>query len=49
MIVRDDFLQFTRVLFLRTKDETDMHVSKYLAEIAPRKIEVVKSDGGGEF
>ena len=49
MIVRYDYSQFTRVFFLRTKDETATYFSKYLAEIAPRKVEVVRSDGGGEF
>ena len=39
MIVRDDFSRFTRVFFFRTKDETAMYFSKYLAEIAPRKVE----------
>ena len=47
MIVRNRFSRFTRVFFLRTKDETATHFSKYLAEIAPRKVEVVRSDGGG--
>ena len=49
MIVRDCFSRFTRVFFLHTKDETATYFSKYLAEIAPRKVEVVRSDGGGEF
>ena len=49
MIVRDDYSRFTRVFFLRTKDETATYFSKYLAEIAPRKVEVARSDGGGEF
>ena len=49
MTVRDDFSQFTRLFFLRTKDETATYFSKYLAEIAPHKVEVVRSDGGGEF
>ena len=49
MIVRDDFSRFTRVFFLHTKDKTATYLSKYLAEIAPRKVEVVRSDGGGEF
>ena len=48
MVVRDDYSRFTRVFFLRTKDETAAYFSKYLAEIAPRKVEV-RSDGGGEF
>ena len=49
MIVRYNFSRFTRVFFLRAKDETATYFSKYLAEIAPRKVEVVRSDGGGEF
>ena len=49
MIVRDDVLRFTRVFFLRTKDETAMYFSTYLVEIAPCKVDVVRSDGGGEF
>ena len=48
MIVRDDFWRFTRVFFLRTNDETATYFSN-LADIAPRKVEVVRSDGGGEF
>ena len=43
------FRRFTRVFSLRTKDETATYFSKYLAEIAPRKVEVVRNDGGGEF
>ena len=49
VVVRDDFSRFTRVFFLRTKDETVTYFSKYLAEIAPSKSKVVRSDGGGEF
>ena len=49
MIVRDDVSRFTRVFFLRTKDEIAMHFSKYLAAIAHCKVDVVRSDGGGEF
>ena len=49
MIVRDDFSRFTRVFFLRTKDETATYFSKYLAEIAPRKVEVMRSDGAASF
>ena len=49
MIVRYDVSRFTRVFFLRTKDETAMYFSKHLAEIAPCKVDVVRSDGGGEF
>ena len=46
MIVRDDFARFTRVFFLRTKDETVTHFLKYLAD---RKVEVVRSDGAASF
>ena len=49
MTVRYYFSRFTRVFFLRTKDETAMYFSKYLAEMAPRKVQVVRSDGGGDF
>ena len=49
MIVRYGFSRFTRVFFLRTKDETATYFSKYLAEIAPRKVEVVRSDGAASF
>ena len=49
VVVRDDFSRFTRVFLLRTKDETVMYVSNYLAEIAPSKVNVVRSDGSGEF
>ena len=49
MIVREVFSRFKRVFFLRTKDETATYFSKYLAEIAPRKVEVVKRDGGSEY
>ena len=45
MIVRDDFSRFTRVFFIRTKDEKATCFSKCLAEIVPRKVEVVRSDG----
>ena len=47
--MRDDYSRFTWVFSLRTKDETATYFLKYLAEIAPRKVEVVRSDGGGEF
>ena len=48
-IARHDFSRFARVCFLRTKDDTATYVSKHLAEIAPRKVEGVRSDGGGEI
>ena len=37
------------MFFLRNKDEAAEYFSTYLAEIAPRKAEVVRSDVGGEF
>ena len=49
MIVRDDFSRYTRVFFLRGKYETADYFSQYLTEIAPRKVEIVRSDCGGEF
>ena len=49
LIVRDDFSWYTQVFFLRSKDEGAEYFSKYLAEIAPRKAEVARSDVGGEF
>ena len=49
MIVRDYISRFTRVFFLRTKDETATYFIKYPEEIAPRKVDVVRSDRGGEF
>ena len=49
VIVRDDFSRFTRVFFLRTKGETATYFSKYLAEIARSKVEVVRSDGAASF
>ena len=49
MIVKDDYSRFTKLYFLRTKDEAERFFAKYLAEISPRKVEVVRSDDGGEF
>ena len=49
LMVRDKFSRFTRVCFLHSKDEAAEYFSKYLAEFAPRKAEVVRSDVGGEF
>ena len=49
MIVRDDYSRYARVYFLRSKDEAVRYFRKFIAEIHPRKIEKVRSDGGGEF
>ena len=49
MIVIYDFSRFTGVFFLLTKYITVMYFSKYLAEITPRKVKVVRSNGGGGF
>ena len=43
IIVRDKFSRFTKVFLLCTKDEIATYFSKYLAEIAPPKVEVVRS------
>ena len=43
------FRRITRVFSLRTKDETATYFSKYLSEIATRKVEVVRNVGGGEL
>ena len=47
MTVRDDYSRFTKVYFLRSKDDTTKYFMKYLGEIAPRKEEMARSDGGG--
>ena len=49
MIVRDDYSRYARVYFLQSKDEAVRYFRKFIAEIHPRKIEKVRSDGGGEF
>ena len=49
MIVKDYISRFTRVCFLRTKDETATYSIKYPEEIASRKVDVVRSDRSGEF
>ena len=50
IIVRDAYLRLTKkVYFLRSKDYTAECFIKYLADIAPREVEMVKSDGEGEF
>ena len=49
MIVKDDYSRFTKLYFLRTKDEAERFFARYIAEISPRKVEVVRSDDGGEF
>ena len=49
MIVKDDFSRYTRVVFLQNIDEAAEYCSKCLAEIAPHKAEVVRSDVGGDF
>ena len=47
MIVGNDYLRFTWVYFLRGKDDFAGFFMKYLVHIAPRKVETVRSDGGG--
>ncbi|CAN0031190.1 unnamed protein product, partial [Sphacelaria rigidula] len=49
MIVRDDHSRHTKLYFLRQKDEAERYFAKYIAWVSPRKIEIVRSDDGGEF
>ncbi|CAM9751359.1 unnamed protein product, partial [Sphacelaria rigidula] len=49
MIVRDDPSRHTKLYFLRKKDEAERYFAKYIAWVSPRKIEIVRSDDGGEF
>ena len=49
MIVRDDYSHYTWVFFLRHKNETAKFFSEFLARVAPRKVGVVRTDGGEEF
>ena len=47
-IIRDDYSRFTKkVYFLRSKEDTAEFFMVYLVDIAPRKLEMVRSDGGG--
>ncbi|CAM9733137.1 unnamed protein product [Sphacelaria rigidula] len=49
MIVRDDHSRHTKLCFLRKKDEAERYFAKYIAWASPRKVEMVRSDDGGEF
>ena len=47
-IIRDDYSRFTnKVYFLRSKEDTVEFFKVYLVGIAPRKLEMVRSDGWG--
>ena len=47
--VTDGYSKFTNVWFFRIKDDTAEPFIKYLVDIAPRKVEMVRSNGRGEF
>ena len=48
MMVRDDYSRFfIKVHFLGSVDDTAEYFIKYLVDIAPRKVEVMRSDRGG--
>ncbi|CAM9481085.1 unnamed protein product, partial [Sphacelaria rigidula] len=49
MIVRDDHSRHTKLYFLRKKDKAEGYFATYIAWVSPRKIEIVRSDDGGEF
>ncbi|CAM9827308.1 unnamed protein product, partial [Sphacelaria rigidula] len=49
MVVRDDHSRHTKLYFLRKKDEAKRYFTKYIALVSSRKIEIVRSDDGGEF
>ena len=48
-IIRDEYSRFTnKVYFLRSKEDIAEFYMVYLVAIATRKLEMVRSDGGGE-
>lgn len=49
MKARDDLSRYTRLSFLRSKDEAEQDFTKYIAEVSPRKVEMFRSDGRSEF
>ncbi|CAM9389968.1 unnamed protein product, partial [Sphacelaria rigidula] len=49
MMVRHDHSRHTKLYFLRKKDEAKIYFAKYIAWVSPRKIDIVRSDDGGEF
>ena len=49
MFVRDGYSRFTKTYFLRSKDDAAEYLMKYLVDIAPRKVDMVRSDGGGRI
>ena len=40
---------FIKVCFLRNKDDTAEHFMKYFVDIAPCKVDMARSDGGGRL
>ncbi|CAM9754360.1 unnamed protein product, partial [Sphacelaria rigidula] len=49
MIVRDDHSRYTKLYFLRKKGEAERYFAQCIEWVSPRKIEMVRSDDGGEF
>ena len=52
-LIRDDFTRMTWVYFLRKKSDATEAFKQFLADVradgVPSTVEVVRSDGGGEF
>nr|GFA37914.1 putative ribonuclease H-like domain-containing protein [Tanacetum cinerariifolium] len=52
LVVTDDFSRFTWTLFLKTKDETNGFLRKFITEIEnlkDLKVKIIRCDNGGEF
>ena len=48
-VIRNDYSRFTKVYFLRSKDDTAEYSMKYIVDIAPRKVNVARNDEGGRL
>ena len=53
MLVKDDFSRYAWVYFLKHKSDAADAFRKFLADVraggVPSKVEIVRSDNGGEF
>ncbi|GJW02378.1 putative ribonuclease H-like domain-containing protein [Tanacetum coccineum] len=52
LVVTDDYIRFTWVFFLTTKDETSKILKNFIKEIenlVDKKVKIIKSDNGTEF
>nr|GEV92162.1 hypothetical protein [Tanacetum cinerariifolium] len=49
LVVTDEFSRFTWTFFLRTKDETNSILRKFITEIENLKVKIIRCDIGGEF